>query len=346
MSDNKHIVVKAKQLLEPTKEEEVISARVAARFDITENSDGTLNLASKTGISATIIKNVGLKRNQLYLMGFHPSLQTNKLTIDQIARARMRAAAVVDHTEECNRLESELAQLYCAILGSLVGLQDGAAVNALRLFRTRTYELEQIFIAAAGLIEFPKGHTEVNDSTKKLTDEVKMSKIQVPVHTGNKTVAEVSTTPAHQEPDLKKQGSLEDVKDNAFSSNRESKAWSQAHGPSHSRLSSNTGWVADTNDVKLGAYIQIAFEKPVYLFGVTILGRGDDKSQFVTKYRLEVRCDDEKFRTLGVFYGTQPSKPDLLVKTSFLPILVKYVRLTPVECHGHISLRWDLNYLY
>merc|ERR1712096_533509 len=111
----------------------------------------------------------------------------------------------------------------------------------------------------------------------------------------------------------------------------------------------NKPWSPSTEDLATDndAWIQIEFEQPVYIFGLTVKGAGEDTGKFVSKvkvdYKLETSSDEpsEEFSPISsendddtFTANVDDSQMSSIYFPDKQPVLVTSIRVHPVEWTG------------
>ena len=121
-----------------------------------------------------------------------------------------------------------------------------------------------------------------------------------------------------------------------------SSSWNRKHGPEQGKLNLEEGvanWSTKTNDLK--QWIQVDFGEKKLIQKVAIQGRYN-REQWVTKFRVQVSLDGKKFEEVGsVFEGNVDQHSIVEVALEPNPV-ARFVRIVPIEWHGHISMRFDV----
>jgi len=109
--------------------------------------------------------------------------------------------------------------------------------------------------------------------------------------------------------------------------------------PGHSH-----SWCART--LNTNQWIDIDLGSPRRILGIATQGRGD-YDQWVTKYRIYHRNKpSQAWHSVGRdFLGNQNRNTVVRASLRNDEIKARYVRLQPLEWHGHISLRMDIDYV-
>ena len=118
---------------------------------------------------------------------------------------------------------------------------------------------------------------------------------------------------------------------------------------SQSRLYSISGggsWASASNSV--GQWIQASLSQPKWIHKVATQGRHNIR-QWVTSYQLQhsLSNSEQDLELLATqngsvitFNGNTDSEN--VVVNSFPAVFAQYVRLLPLTCESHISLRWEI----
>jgi hypothetical protein len=121
-----------------------------------------------------------------------------------------------------------------------------------------------------------------------------------------------------------------------------SSSWNRKHGPEQGKLNLEEGianWSAKANDLKQCIEVDLGEKKLVQK--IAIQGRYN-REQWVTKFRIMVSLDGKKFEEIGTgFDGNTDQKTIVEVVLEPNPV-ARVVRIVPLEWHGHISMRFDV----
>ena len=121
-----------------------------------------------------------------------------------------------------------------------------------------------------------------------------------------------------------------------------STSWNKKHGAEQGKLNLEEGianWSAKTNDLK--QWIQVDLGEKKLVRKVAVQGRYN-REQWVTKFRIMVSLDGKKYEEIGSgFDGNTDQKTIVEVALEPNPV-ARFVRIVPLEWHGHISMRFDV----
>lgn len=121
-----------------------------------------------------------------------------------------------------------------------------------------------------------------------------------------------------------------------------SSSWNRKHGPDQGKLNLEEGvanWSAKTNDLK--QWIQVDLGEKKIVQKISIQGRYN-REQWVTKFRVMISLDGKKFEEIGSSYdGNSDQKTVVEIALEPNPV-ARFVRIVPLEWHGHISMRFDV----
>jgi len=88
-------------------------------------------------------------------------------------------------------------------------------------------------------------------------------------------------------------------------------------------------------------WIKVDLGKEVSVCRVATQGRGDC-GQWVKSYRLEHSQDNITWTPVGQQFQGNTDQTSIVYHTLEVPVLVRFVRLCPLEWHSHLSLRFEL----
>jgi hypothetical protein len=121
-----------------------------------------------------------------------------------------------------------------------------------------------------------------------------------------------------------------------------SSSWNRKHGPEQGKLNLEEGianWSSKANDLK--QWIQVDFREKKMFRKVAIQGRYN-REQWVTKFRVQVSIDGKKFEEVGSQFQGNVDQHSVVEVALEPNSVARFVRIVPVEWHGHISMRFDI----
>jgi len=119
--------------------------------------------------------------------------------------------------------------------------------------------------------------------------------------------------------------------------------WNRNHAAKFARIDSKpkyANWCTKVNDEN--QWIQLDLTAPMEISAVKTQGRFN-RDQWVTKYYLSWSLDGKKWTTDSTnVYDGNADRDGHVLNVLKNPVVGRYVRLHPLEWHGHISMRLDV----